>query len=104
MLVWCHSRQLVGADARGRGPQDVGAFHGSPDSTFGDNGKDAGVDEAGDMPIQASGRNIGQLGPKLGRRQRTVSEERLDDPQADGMQEQISAGHTPTIRVYYRIC
>ncbi len=87
MLVWCHSRQLVGADTRRRGPQDVGAFHGSPDSTFGDNGKDAGVDEAGDMPIQASGRDVGQLGPKLGRGQRAVSEERLDDPQTDGMQE-----------------
>jgi hypothetical protein len=71
---------------------------------LGDHGKDAGVDEAGDMPIQAGRRDVRQLCPKLGRRQRTVSEKRLDDPQTDGMQEEISAGHTTTIRVYYRTC
>jgi hypothetical protein len=45
------------------------------------------------MAVQAAGRHIGKLAAELGRRERTVAEERLDDAEAHRVQEQIGGRH-----------
>jgi hypothetical protein len=87
MLVETHHGELVEADPRGGSAQNVGTFHCAADAPLGDDGEHAGVDETGYVAIQAGGRHVGELGPKIGGRERTVPEERLHDPQPDGMQE-----------------
>jgi hypothetical protein len=87
MLVETHHGELVEADPRGGSAQNVGTFHCAADAPLGDDGEHAGVDETGYVAIQAGGRHVGKLGPKVGGRERTVPEERLHDPQPDGMQE-----------------
>ena len=78
---------------RGRRSQHVGALQCTADAALADDGQHPAVDEAGDVPVEAAGRHVRELSPKLGRGERSVAEEGLHDAQPDRVQKQVSAGH-----------
>jgi len=82
---------------RGRRSQHVGALQCTADAALADDGQHPAVDEAGDVPVQAAGRDLGELALKGGRGERSVAEEGLNDAQPDRVEKQVSASHKPSL-------
>jgi len=93
MVVWGHGGYLVRAELGGCGAEDVGAFDGTSDTLLGDDVEDTGFGEQADVAVQAADGNVVELGGELAGGERAVPEERLDDAQADRVQEQVGARH-----------
>jgi hypothetical protein len=93
VVLGAHVRKLVQADGRGRRSQDVGAFDGGSDTALGHDREHPGVHESRHVAVERGRRDIGHLRSQFAGGQGPVAEERLDDPQADGVKEQISACH-----------
>ena len=97
MLVGGHPGDFVQAEVRGRRSQHAGALQRTADAAPADDGEHPAVDETGDVPVQAAGRHVRELSPKLGRGQRSIAEEGLHDAQPDRVEKQVSASHKPNL-------
>lgn len=92
-LLGCHLGDLVQAEACCRRPQHVGALDRPADAPLAYDDEDAAVDELGNVAVEAAGRYVGKLAPKLARRERAVAEEGPHDPHSDRVEEELKAGH-----------
>ena len=95
MVVRRHRRHLVGLHLRGCRKEGVGALDGAADPAFGDDAEHTGVGEGGDVAVEASDGHVTELAGELRGGELAIAEERLDDAEADGMEEEVCAGHRP---------
>src|SRR5262249_44119327 len=97
MLFPGHPLELVEVDGGGGQAQHVCALERAADTALADHSQDARVDEPGDVPVKTRRGHVRELDVQIGCGERAVAQEGLDDPQADGVQKQISGGHAPTL-------
>ncbi len=84
-------RRFPGTVSRIEQPEGVRALDSAPDTPLGDRLQHPRLREQSDMAIDAPGRNVVELGHELTRGQRTITEKRLDDPQAHRVEQEIRA-------------
>jgi hypothetical protein len=87
MLVAAHPLELVEADARGGDTEDVGPLERPADAAFRHDAANPRVHEPRYVAIDTGRRHVAQFGSQLGGGQCSVAEERLHDPQADGVEQ-----------------
>ena len=90
VLIPRHVGKLVSIQGRRARLEYVGAFDGAPNSPLAQHAQHSGVDQSSDMAIEAAGWDVSEFVLKLGDRELAIPQECLENPQANGVQEQVS--------------
>ena len=104
VFVGPHVLQFADADIGRAETKHVCPFDGAPYPALGNHLQHPGVDEPGHVAVKTGCRHIGQFGAEGARCQGSVSEESLDYPQPDRVQQQLSRRHPTTLTRQYQHC